>query len=343
MNKNEIISKIYYNPIFGFRSAKQIYILTKKIDDKITMKDVQNFINNQHVAQVSNVKRNENYNSFIPQYPFEEIQADLVFFKYGGVSKPVLTIVDTFTKIGYAKALASKQPKNVLEGFKEYFSKYKTPTQIFVDGGNEFKGDILDEMEKLKTKIIITTTHAPFIESFNRTIRNIISRWMIATKRKDWWTILDDVITNYNNSIHSTINMTPTEALLNKNKNKVLDNIIDNSSTTPRIIKNKNNLVVGDTVRILLKKKQFSKETDDNYSDELFVIEKIELPYYYLDGKRTKYLRSNLKKVKIVEYYEKPLPKEKTIGFSRKVEDIDSIAVNRPKRQLHPTKKFDNE
>ena len=220
---------------------------------------------------------------------------------------------------------------------KEYFSEYKTPTQIYLDGGSEFKGELLEHMKDLKVKIIVTTQHAPFIESFNRTIRNIISRWMKATGHKDWWTVLSAVIHNYNNSIHTTTKFTPVDAMKEKNKDEVLNNILLKAEVTP--MKEREKFDVGDNVRTILQKGRFSKETESNYSDEIYKIEKYENPYYYLEGKRKGFLRNGLKRIKYVEVFEKPESVAKG-GVSRVVEPAKSIAMNRARRETKKPEKL---
>ena len=58
------------------------------------------------------------------------------------------------------------------------------------------------------------------VERFNRTIREKIRKYQNAYKTKRYIDELDDIVSNYNSSKHSMINMTPLEA---ENK-KYIDN-----------------------------------------------------------------------------------------------------------------------
>jgi hypothetical protein len=44
------------------------------------------------------------------------------------------------------------------------------------------------------------------IERFNRTIRDKLNKWMSATNSVEWVSIIDDLMENYNNTYHSSIN-----------------------------------------------------------------------------------------------------------------------------------------
>ena len=69
-----------------------------------------------------------------------------------------------------------------------------------------------------------------------------------------WVNILDEIIRDYNNSIHRTIGMKPIE--VNKGNEKDLLEIVF-KYTPPDLIK-KSNLKPGDRVRIASKKETFS-------------------------------------------------------------------------------------
>ena len=74
MNKNEIISKIYYDPA-GYGSIKETYLEARKKDPTITYADVQKWLH----SKVEQKKQLKGYNSFIANEPREEYQIDLFF------------------------------------------------------------------------------------------------------------------------------------------------------------------------------------------------------------------------------------------------------------------------
>ena len=52
-NENEVLAKLYYDPVSGLQSADKLYRKAKKIDDKITMKMVKFFLSQQETAQIT--------------------------------------------------------------------------------------------------------------------------------------------------------------------------------------------------------------------------------------------------------------------------------------------------
>ena len=76
MNKNEIISKIYYDPA-GFGSVKQTYLEARAKDPSIKYEDVKKWLH----KEVEQKKQLKGYNSFIANEPKEEYQIDLFFLK----------------------------------------------------------------------------------------------------------------------------------------------------------------------------------------------------------------------------------------------------------------------
>ena len=60
------------------------------------------------------------------------------------------------------------------------------------------------------------------IERFNRTIKDQIFKYFTATSTRKYIDVRETLVDKYNNTVHSSIKMTPVEASLTKNENKVL-------------------------------------------------------------------------------------------------------------------------
>ena len=61
------------------------------------------------------------------------------------------------------------------------------------------------------------------IERFNRTIKEKMIKYFFANNKRKYVDILDLLVDQYNNTIHSSIKMTPKEA--SRKENGVWDNI----------------------------------------------------------------------------------------------------------------------
>ena len=62
------------------------------------------------------------------------------------------------------------------------------------------------------------------IESFNRTIKEKMLKYFSANNTRKFVDVLDLFVDQYNNTIHSSIKMTPKEASRMENENKVWRN-----------------------------------------------------------------------------------------------------------------------
>ena len=148
-------------------------------------------------------------------------------------------------------------------------------------------------------KQLFTVGHAAFIEVFNRTIKELLHRYLISTDTKTLTKVLPKILNNYNNSYHSTIKMAPNE-VTQDNYKQVYNNIVKASNTVslPAIR-------VGDKVRVMAKvvpeytgfKKQsgFVKGYAPKFSKLVHVISRIEENRYYIDNQKDYYYRSQLR------------------------------------------------
>ena len=130
-------------------------------------------------------------------------------------------------------------------------------------------------------------------ERFIRTLKNKLYKHMATVSKNVYDNVLDDIVKNHNNTRHSTIKMKPID---------VKDNTYIN---TDKKINNKDpKFKVGDRVRISKYKNVFAKGYVPNWSEEVFVVNKIKntVPWTYeindLNGEKI-----------IGSFYEKELQK----------------------------------
>ena len=93
------------------------------------------------------------------------------------------------------------------------------------------------------------------IERFNRTIKEKMFKYFSANNTRKYIDVLDLFVDQYNNTIHSSIRMTPIEASREVHENKVWRNLYPEFGGKTLIPK----FSIGDNVRITKKKKIFDK------------------------------------------------------------------------------------
>jgi hypothetical protein len=329
--KEEIIRKAYYDPEVGYLGLQKLFHKLK--DQGISKFRIRQFLAKQEVYQKTK-KRYKNLDSFIPKYPHQEYQMDLIHIPNPHVNKASygLSVIDIFTKKATVILLKKKDTKHILEAVQKAFEELGLPESVFSDEGSEFisKG-FNDLMKKLNVKVIITYGHAPFVERFNRTIKEIMERYLEAKKTKDITSVLGKIVKNYNNTYHSSIGMTPNE-VNEDNMHEAQINIIAQAK-----IGKKKDLKVGDTVRVQLKDQKLKKGYRVKFSENTYKIAKIDRPYYYVEGEKKPYLAVQLQKVKAVEThpekYVSDRPKRRTRARAVEVEIPEAAVENRPERR----------
>ena len=110
-------------------------------------------------------------------------------------------------------------------------------------------------------------------ERFIRTLKSKIYKYMTSVSKNVYIDKLDDIVDEYNNTYHTTIQMKLTD---------VKDNTYINAD---KEINNKDpKFKVGDRVRISKYKNIFAKGYMPNWSEEVFVIKKVKntVPWTYV-------------------------------------------------------------
>ena len=83
---------------------------------------------------------------------------------------------------------------------------------------------------------------------------------------------LQDLVKEYNRTYHSSIKMTPVEASRKKNQKKVFKALYGDFSLPKR---KRAKFSVGDKVRISRLNQTFEKGYESNWTEEVFVVEKV--------------------------------------------------------------------
>ena len=212
----------------------------------------------------------------------------------------VLVIIDNFSKLGWTIPLKNKIALTIKDSFENILlSSKRKPNLIETDRGKEFYNNIFqDFLNKNNIKLYSRNSSygAVFAERFNRTIRDLLKKIVFEQGDANWIDLLPTITNQYNNRIHSSTKLTPTQASLEKNEGYVYKNLLDKR----RKIKPK--YEIGDLVRTADLKKTFSKGDTTNWSYKLYKITEIindTIPSYRVDNLPERYNESLLKKTEL--------------------------------------------
>lgn len=267
------IEKMYYDPKAGYCGINELQRKTGK-----SQKEVKKFLNQQETYTLHKpARKNFNRERVYVHDIEEQWQADLVemipYSEENNDFKYLLTVIDCFSKFAWAVPIKNKSGNETLRVFEKLF-KDRKPLKLQTDKGKEFYNTPLNKLFK-SNKINHFSTDsdlkAQIVERFNRTLKE--KMWKIFTQNGDnkWIDIIDDLLTNYNNSYHRSIKMTPTNASKKENREIVHKNLYPEKICEL----DKNKFKIGDNVRITKYKSIFDKGYLPNWSSETFVINKV--------------------------------------------------------------------
>jgi hypothetical protein len=164
--------------------------------------------------------------------------------------------------------MKDKEATTCNKAMEKIFDRLGIPKTIYSDEGSEFTNNsFIQLLDKHKIEIIYATNHAPFVESFNRTMKRMMDRYMEANDISSWTTIYRDLLNAYNNTKHSATGFAPNDI-----KKEDIDTVRKNIKKRSRV-KKYEEIKEGDTVRLQLKEKTFRKESDPRYGTELHQVE----------------------------------------------------------------------
>lgn len=189
--------------------------------------------------------------------------------------KYLLTIIDIFSKFAWAVPIKSKNAKDTTNAMKSVLARGRIPKLLHVDQGKEFyNNDFKSLMQQYNIKMYSTFSNlkASICERFNRTLKSKMWKKFSLRGTYKWVDILPDLISDYNDSKHRTIQMKPKNVTI-ENEKKLLTNIYGKRQLNHiRKIKFR----IGDKVRVSKYKHVFEKGYTPNWTTEIFTINKIQ-------------------------------------------------------------------
>ena len=214
--------------------------------------------------------------------------------KYNKEIKYLLCVIDLFNKYVWVIPIKDKKGTSIVNAFKKILSdSNRKPNKIWVDQGSKFYNKSFKDFLKINNIEMYSTYNegkSVVAERFISILKNKIFKYTTAISKNVYFDVLDYIVDKYNNTVHRTIKKKPTGdyyAEYNEHPDE----------KNPKV-------KVGGNVRISKYKNIFAKGYTPNWSEEVFVINKIKntVPWTYAI--------SDLNGVEITgSFYEKELQK----------------------------------
>ena len=270
------LKKFYLDPKFpgSYSGAYKFYQEVKNIHPKVTLKKVNEFLKSQDAYTLHKRTRKPKFRRTLVFKPRDLWQIDLLdmqkYSKENDGYRYICVIIDCFSRYVWVKPLKNKTGKATVKALALLLMNER-PKLIQADQGTEFfNRNVKRMLEAFGPKLYHTYTDkkAAIVERVQRTLRGRLGRLFTKRGNFKWIDKIDDIVTAYNNTHHSSIKMKPADV-----DEEHIANIFFNSlPNLKKTIKFSN----GDRVRILIKKNKFAKEFEKSWSEEIFKIKRIQ-------------------------------------------------------------------
>ena len=235
--------------------------------------------NNVHSTHRRVVKRKFPRRKIIVHFPFQIFMADLVEYlqpDYRHANRNygyILVVIDTFTKMAYARPVKKKDKFSVSKALQSILVELDHyPNTLITDEGLEFYNKNVQELldnygihhYSIKTKM-----KASIVERFNRTLRQKLEKYFVRNKTKNWVDVLQNFISNYNDTPHRSIGMPPSK-VSDSNAEQVFNKLFPDIQ-----LESKPRLARGNIVRFLKEKTIFQKGYKQSWTNTLYKIKEV--------------------------------------------------------------------
>ena len=208
------------------------------------------------------------------------IQIDLIevsqIREYNNGYNYILVAIDCFSRKVWARLLKKKKADEVLSSLKSILEHTGSVESICSDRGQEFVNKKMKNFLRERNINLIhpyTSTHAHFVERVQRTLQDIIFKYMTSKMNFKFHHKLQDFVKTYNKRKHRITKLSPNEGDKEKNSlhiKKMQEDYRAKIKPTKKV-----KFKVGDRVRIALSKGKFSRGYERKSKEEIFKIAEV--------------------------------------------------------------------
>ena len=243
----------------GFAGVQNLYREARKQKINVTKTKVEDWLSKYlsftlHKPVKKRFKRNKTIVFYIDELWQMDLCDTKALKKFNDNATFILTVIDVFSKTGFARSLLNKKGETVTNAMIDIMEKTgRTPSKVQTDLGTEFKNKIFEnELRKGKIQFYVTfsETKAAVVERFNRTLKGKMWKYFTHANTFRYIDILPQLLEGYNATPHSSLDGLCPVQINQTNQPKIWRKTFA-EKRVPTIFKYK----VNDTVRITRDKK----------------------------------------------------------------------------------------
>lgn len=280
MNDTELLHRIYYIEK-NYDGVENLYKKAKIRHPNIRKEFIKEWLEQQQTHQTTTTKITKK--SFLPIYseiPFS-FQIDLTFItKYKNQNSGyhiIFTAINVNTRFVYAYKLKSSTDDDVLNCLKTMHSKTDINC-LTGDLGKEFinkKFSKYCDDNEIRTYFFKADSHKlGIINRFHRTLKEKFTKYFNSVDTVRWVDVLDEIISNYNNTVHSSTHSKPIEM------NDYLEHIYieEKQEETNNMTSKEQNFDINDKVRIRIERQTIGNDKfTPNFTTKIYNVIKVKV------------------------------------------------------------------
>jgi len=289
MKEESLLRRVYYNPKHpaGFSSAAKLAKATG-----LAKKKVIKWLMHQDTYTLHRASR-KRYptRKYIVHDLDEQWQSDLIEITHiadkNRSYRYLLTVIDIFSRYAWCRPLRNKKGETVAAAFADIFKEGRIPKRVQTDQGKEFQNRSvfhLFRMYSIEWFAIKSPYKAALVERFNRTLKERMWKYFTAENNFVWTKALQNIIHAYNHSIHRSIGRKPADVSA-ADVDQMREEMYQRKSSP----KDKDDIRLGQKVRISKMKSIFAKSYLPSWTEEIFTVSQIQRKYKPITYKLSDY------------------------------------------------------
>ena len=249
----------------------KLYALIKEQhkNSGISRRQIMEFLKTNHTNEIHDQPIDKNQKKQAAASNFKKTgfwYIDLMEMNPDNGFKYLLVMLDRYSRFLVAEPIRNKKEKTVTDAIDKVIEGKQLKVSVFFsDNGTEFTNKILSKFcQDNGIKNLFNTVGAPWrnsVERSNRTLRMLIEKNKTNNNNQKWVADVQQLVDNYNNSVHSTTKQKPIDLMTNKIQRNLKANELVETDKLPN----------GTTVRVKIYKSKLSKESDKTYSKLYYV------------------------------------------------------------------------
>lgn len=302
-NIDNIINEVYEKSNYPGAGRLYKYVKNEYPESKISMTKIKQFLETRVEKQLykqTKKKLIKKQGKIFATFKNEKWQIDIFVFdhyaKQNNNYKYILACIDIFSRKAFAEPMKTNNSVDCIAAFKRILQK-DVPFSIVSDHDSSFLSSgfqklILDHDIIYNVNTLHDHNALGIIDNFAKTLKQILVEKMKRNKNLKWLDIFENTINDYNKLPHSSLyNTAPIDVDKKPNIQKIYNLNIEKAKTN--VVES--DLVIGNKVRIRISG-LFSKASDQQFSDEIYIVKKVNFGNITLDDDQT-YKRIQLLKV----------------------------------------------